>query len=193
MFYKNVQPGTPLAPLYVRYQIPRPQPAQEACTLHNGNVIPTNEGYFGVSAAYEGGTTVFDFSGVRNFPELNIETNFPNPPATVPPLVGREIAFFDAQGVDGRGRDDVWSSYWYNDYIFTNGGLGRPHNPGGRGFDVYKLLGQHGRLVENGGPAVGTGENERTPGVQQYRARKFRYENPQTQEVFQTVGSGRNR
>ena len=43
-FYKNVSPGTPIVPLFGRYQIPRPQPPDDACTLNGGNIIPTNEG-----------------------------------------------------------------------------------------------------------------------------------------------------
>ena len=155
--------------------------------MHNGNVIPTNDGYFGVSSAYEGGTSVFDFTGVQDNPEIFLEHDSPRTP--VPPLVGREVAFFDAQGVDGRGRDDVWSSYWYNDRIFANGGLGRPHNPGGRGFDVYKLLTKGGRLVDdNGNPTFGEGDDPNDPTVQEYRARKQPYSNPQTQDTFQRVG-----
>ena len=195
-FYKNVTPGTPVVPLYGRYMIPRPQPAAELCTLHNGNVIPTNEGYFGVSSSYQGGTTVFDFSDVLSFPELNIERPGFDPadPATIPPLVGREIAYADMQGVDGRTRDDAWASYWYNDHIWVNGGLDRgggwTAEPTRRGFDVFHLLGQDGRLVDrNGQPAVTPGENERSPGVQQFGSRKFRYMNPQTQEVSQGQGS----
>ena len=189
-FYKNVEPGTPVVPLYGRYMIPRPQPAEEVCTLHNGNVIPTNEGYFGVSSAYEGGTSVFDFTDVTDFPL--IEDPLPGEPGDpVPPLVGREIAFFDAQGVDGRGRDDVWSSYWYNDRIFANGGLGRPHNPGGRGFDVYKLLTQGGKLLDaSGNPTFDTGDDPNDPTVQEFKARKHPYQNPQTQDTFQKVPAG---
>ncbi len=187
-FYKNVPPGTPNVPLYGRYIFPRPQPAQEVCTMHNGNVIPTSEGYFGVSSAYEGGTTVFDFTGVQNNPEIFLPPA-PGHPVPVPPLVGREIAFFDAQGVDGRGRDDVWSSYWYNDRIFANGGLGRPHNPGGRGFDVYKLLSRNGRLLDaSGNPTFAAGDDPNDPTVQEYRARKQPYSNPQTQDTLQKVG-----
>ncbi len=186
-FYQNVPPGTADAPLYGRYIIPRPQPAQEVCTMHNGNVIPTNDGYFGVSSAYEGGTSVFDFSGVQNYTPIFLEHG--PEPATVPPIVAREIAFFDAQGVDGRGRDDVWSSYWYNDRVFANGGLGRPHNPGGRGFDVYKLLTRGGRLVDNeGNPTFVAGDDPNAPTVQEYRARKQPYSNPQTQDTFDKVG-----
>ncbi|HEX2057968.1 MAG TPA: hypothetical protein VHI71_06325 [Actinomycetota bacterium] len=186
-FYKNVPPGTPAAPLYGRFIIPRPQPSDEACTMHNGNVIPTNDGYFGVSSAYEGGTSVFDFTGVQNNPEIFLEHDSPMTP--VPPTVAREVAFFDEQGVDGQGRDDVWSSYWYNDYIYANGGLGRPNNPGGRGLDVYKLLVRNGRIVgADGNPTFGAGDDPNDPDVQQYRARKHRYENPQTQDTFQKVG-----
>lgn len=183
-FYDNVPPGTPDAPLYGRFIIPRAQPAQEACTMHNGNVIPTNEGYFGVSSAYEGGTSVFDFTGVENNPKIFLQHG--PEPAQVPPTVAREIAFFDEQGVDGRGRDDVWSSYWYNDRIFANGGLGRPNNPGGRGFDVYKLLMQGGRLLDaDGNPTFGPGDDPNDPGVQEFRARKQPYSNPQTQDTSQ--------
>jgi hypothetical protein len=188
-FYKNVPPGTPNAPVYGRFIIPRAQPSQEACTMHNGNVIPTNEGYFGVSSAYEGGTSVFDFSGVQDNPEIYLdrpEPGTPGDPSPAPPTVAREIAFFDEQGVDGRGRDDVWSSYWFNDRIFANGGLGRPHNPGGRGLDVYKLLTQGGRLVDDqGNPTFDAGDDPHDPRVQPYRARSWPYSNPQTQETNQ--------
>ena len=187
-FYDNVPPGTPVAPLYGRFMIPRAQPQQEVCTMHNGNVIPTNDGYFGVSSAYEGGTSVFDFtSAAQNQPIMDPVPGDPGDP--VPPLVAHEIAFFDQQGVDGRGRDDVWSSYWYNDRIFANGGLGRPHNPGGRGFDVYKLLTKRGRLVgADGQPTYGPGDRPTDPGVKEYRARKQPYSNPQTQDTSLGVG-----
>jgi len=188
-FYKNVPPGTPNAPTYGRFIIPRPQPAQEACTMHNGNVIPTNEGYFGVSSAYEGGTSVFDFTGVQDNPEIFLDApplGDPGDPDPAPPTVAREVAFFDEQGVDGRGRDDVWSSYWFNDRVFANGGLGRPHNPGGRGFDVYKLLTQGGRLLTpTGEPTFGEDDDPASPTVQEFKARKQPYSNPQTQDTNQ--------
>lgn len=188
-FYKNVPPGTPNAPTYGRFIIPRPQPAQEVCTMHNGNVIPTNDGYFGVSSAYEGGTSVFDFTGVQSNPEIFLDRPQPGTsgnPSPAPPVVAREVAFFDEQGVDRRGRDDVWSSYWFNDRIFANGGLGRPHNPGGRGFDVYKLLTKGGRLVDaQGNPTFGSGDDANSPRVQEFKARKMPYSNPQTQETNQ--------
>ena len=72
--------------------------------------------------------------------------------------------------------------------MFANGGLGRPHNPGGRGFDVYKLLTLGGDLVgADGEPTFGAGADEDDPLAQEYKARKQPYSNPQTQDTFQSV------
>jgi hypothetical protein len=186
-----VPPGAE-APLYGRFITPRAQPSSDVCTMHNGNVIPTNEGYFGVSSAYQAGTSVFDFSDVQTFPEIFLPNQQPGT-LTPPPFVGREVAFFDAKNDPGgpTGVDDAWSSYWHNDYVFVSSGLTNASatRQGARGLDVYRLLGERGRLVDgDGNPAVTAGETETTPGVQHYRARKFRYQNPQTQEEFQNLG-----
>ena len=78
------------------------------------------------------------------------------------PAAAREIAFLYPSGVDGRGDPETWSSYWYNDAIYAS-----DYN---RGFDVYRLFDENGEQV---------------------RARKWHHSNPQTQEGFQAVGSGR--
>jgi hypothetical protein len=186
-FYKNVPPGTP-APLFGRFITPRPQPANEVCTMHNGNVIPTNEAYLGVSSAYQAGTSVFDFTGALGGPPVDPF----NPPVGGVPTVGREVAFFDAK-LDGKGLDDAWSTYWHNDYVYASSGLfgGGASRTGNRGLDVYLLLGQHGRLVDESGNPTVTAANANEPSVQQYRARKFRYQNPQTQDTFQALGHGK--
>jgi hypothetical protein len=171
-FYDNVPPGTP-APLRGRYILPRPQPANEICTQHNGNVVPTNKGYIGVSSAYQAGTTVFDFSDVRSFPPITSLD-----PSTPPPTVATEVAFFDSLGTDGRGFDDVWSTYWHNDYMFASSGI---RAPGSRGLDIYKILLPDGQQTPQAGDAPDATDR-------QFRARKFRYQNPQTQEVFQNLG-----
>lgn len=162
-FYDNVEPGQP-APLRGRFILPRPQPANEICSQHNGNVIPTNDGYVGVSSAYQAGTTVFDFSGVKSFPPI-----WTVDPASPPPTVATEIAFFDAKNdpAGPTGVDNVWSSYWHNDYIYASSGLPSPTRPGNRGLDVYMLVDEKGKQIG---------------------ARDFRYQNPQTQEVFQNLG-----
>ena len=194
-FYKNVPPGTPIAPLFGRFILPRPQPQNEICTMHNGNVIPTNDGQFGVSSAYQGGTSVFDFTGVTDRPTV------PQPltGAENVPVVGREVAFFDAKNDGGPTKagpmavDDVWSSYWHNDYVYASSGLpgGGPSRTGNRGLDVYKLIGVRGQLVDrNGNPTVTSPTQQKQANVQQFRARKFRYTNPQTQDTFQALGHG---
>ena len=171
-FYRNVEPPTP-APLLGRYHIPRQQlvPPQE-CTLHNFNVVPINDNkaYIGVSSAYRAGTTVFDFTGARNAEEL------PQNAGPVAPLIGREVGWYDAKV---GGEADTWSTYWFNDYIYANDGLGN-RGAGNRGFDVFKIL-------VPGGQALPTGEPP-GPRAQQFRARKFHHLNPQTQEVFTTQG-----
>jgi hypothetical protein len=192
-FYRNVPPGTEPVPLYGRYMIPRVQPTTELCTLHNGNVITVSDeadGDFGVSSSYQAGTTVFDFTGVQNFPEIVLP---PTLPAPVPPLVAREVAFFDAKNdpPPPTGIDDTWSSYWYNDYIFASSGRVQAGRPGNRGLDIYLLLGRNGRLVDRqtGLPEV-TAQNAGHPSVQQFKGRKIRYMNPQTQDTFQNTSHG---
>lgn len=193
-FYKNVAPGTEPVPVYGRYMIPRPQPASDICSLHNGNVITVgdeSDGDFGVSSLYQGGTTVFDFTGAQNFPEIVLP--FPSRPAQVPPLVAREVAYFDAKMDPPApiGYDDVWSTYWYNDFIYASSDRVQAGRPGNRGLDVYMLVGLNGRLVdrETGLPTV-TAQNANRPQVQQFRGRKVRYMNPQTQDTFHNTSHG---
>ena len=128
---------------------------------------------------------MFDFSTVTENP-LIPSPEHGQPFTTPPPLVGREVAYADMQSGDGRGRDDTWSSYWWNDYIWVNGGLerGRPDDPQRRrGFDVFKILLPEGK---NLGDQTEPGDQF----TQQFRARKQRRGNPQTQEMFQGTGWG---
>jgi len=162
-FYKNEGGGAP-APLVGRYALPRPQLPEE-CTLHNFSVIPINDNvrYRAVSSVYRGGTTVFDFTVLQQ-PGNLVEVL---DPATAP-VVGTEIGFYDSQSGDGQGADDAWSSYWYNNFIYVNGGLGNRDGRGDRGFDVYKLLREDTR--------------------HQFTIKSFHHFNPQTQEDFETLG-----
>jgi hypothetical protein len=141
-FYDVVEPGQPIGPPIERYMIARPQPPDEECTTHNGMFLPVKNRYLYVAAWYKAGTSVGDISN-------------PNGPLDSAP----EVAFFDAQGVDGNSKADTWSSYWYNDFVYANDGLRfRPL----RGFDVFRLTGRPGRQARG--------------------AEEFDYLNPQTQE-----------
>jgi hypothetical protein len=84
--------STPEAPLS-HFKIDRVQGDKARCTMHNFNVLPVEDRYVGVSAAYSGGTTVFDFTDRRN------------------PV---EVAHNDPHGAN------TWSSYWYNGHVYTN-------------------------------------------------------------------------
>jgi hypothetical protein len=97
------------------FKIPRPQPKGEVCTAHNYNYVPqTNGRHILVSAWYEGGTSVAD------------ATN---------PAAAKEIAYYDVKTPVPGGTtaitSDVWSSYWYNGYIYVN--------DEGRGLDILQL------------------------------------------------------
>ncbi len=75
------------------FKIPRVQGDIARCTMHNFNVLPIEGRYVGVSAAYSGGTTVFDFTDRAN------------------PV---EVGHNDPHGAN------TWSSYWYNGFVYTN-------------------------------------------------------------------------
>jgi hypothetical protein len=86
------------------FKIPRPQGDVANCTMHNFNVIPVSGRYVLVSANYSGGTSVADFTDPAN---------------------ASEFGHFDPHGAN------TWSSYWYNNFIYTN--------DSGRGVDVVLL------------------------------------------------------
>lgn len=148
-FYRNVEPGTSAAPLLGRYHIPRAQPTAEVCTMHNFNVIPVDgsKSYIGVSATYSGGTTVFNFTPTKTATPTTLQ-------GSAVPVVAEEVAFWDTSlNSDGQGNNDVWSAYWYNNFVYGNDIT--------RGLDVYKFL--------------------RASGAQ-FTALKLAFHNPQTQE-----------
>jgi hypothetical protein len=180
-FYDNVRPGEE-APLRGRFILPRPQPANEACTMHNGNVVTTNKAYIGVSSAYQAGTSVFDFSDVFDFPAIT------GPPSTPPPTAATEVAYFDAKNDPAGpvGIDDAWSTYWHNDYVYASSGLQAPPpappatccvRPGNRGLDVYKILLERGERTPHAGSTP-------PPNGRQFKAKDIEgVDNPQTQVV----------
>jgi hypothetical protein len=85
--------GVTVEPPLSHFKIPRVQGEVARCTMHNFNVLPIDGRYVGVSAAYSGGTTVFDFTD-RSMPV--------------------EVGHNDPHGAN------TWSSYWYNGFVYTN-------------------------------------------------------------------------
>jgi hypothetical protein len=154
--YPAVRPGDPPSSEVGRYMIPRAQGAQ-ICVSHNGQIIPVTDGrYLASLAYYQGGTSIVDFTD---------------------PAAPREVGYIDTSN------SDAWSSYWYNGYVFHNGGLHRRTATGATpcndtdevatndcsnpGFEVYALTDVDGSRL---------------------RTRAWHHLNPQTQEGFQQTG-----
>ncbi len=88
--------------------LPRPQSDIENCSLHNFNVVPVRSGkYILVSGNYQAGTSVLDFTDLAN----PVEIAYSDPPP-IPPPGG---PFCGGLGCEIGG---VWSSYWYNNFIY---------------------------------------------------------------------------
>lgn len=92
------------------------------CSVHQGNFVRTADAYLSVSAWYEGGVNVIDFSDPAN------------------PV---EVAFYDIAGAGTAGSFN-WTAYWYEGpalagdtlTIYGHDGLG---NPEARGFQVFQV------------------------------------------------------
>ena len=144
-FYPLVEPGTPVSGFNElgRYIIPRAQD-QDICVSHNGNVLPLPNRYLQVQAFYGGGNSMVDFDD---------------------PSRPREVGFSDLE--TSVGAADSWSSYWYNDVMYVNGGLNRRGTSGNRGFEAYALYRRNGTRIT---------------------AEHWRQLNPQTQLAVQAPG-----
>ena len=101
------------------WRIPRTYPSA-FCTAHNFNVIPLRtEKDILVSAWYNGGTTVVDFTN---------------------PADPQEIGYF-APKADPARQTAAWSSYWYNGLIYSNNFDQDVHGiQSGRGVDVFSIV-----------------------------------------------------
>jgi hypothetical protein len=95
-FFYDADTGAKLG----QWTLPRPQTAAENCTIHNYNVVPTRSGrYVLVSGNYQAGTWVTDFTD----PADPVTLGWSDPPPLVPTQLG-----------------GVWSSYWYNNFIYES-------------------------------------------------------------------------
>jgi hypothetical protein len=74
----------------------------------------------------------------------------------------QEVAWADLES--SLGKADSWSTYWYNNVIYANGGLNRREPAGNRGFEAYAVHDEYGARL---------------------RLRRWRWLNPQTQETWQ--------
>ncbi|HEX6417773.1 MAG TPA: hypothetical protein VFZ77_04730 [Acidimicrobiales bacterium] len=96
MFFYDAATGQKLG----QWVLPRPQLAEENCTIHNYDIVPLRSGrYVAVSGNYQAGTWVTDFTD----PAAPQTVAFSDPPPIVPTNLG-----------------GAWSSYWYNGFIYES-------------------------------------------------------------------------
>ena len=117
------------------FKLPRAQTANNSgyqnCTAHIMNFVPINGRYVLPTSWYSGGTSVINWTN---------------------PASPQEIAYFDVEPrLTGTGVPDntdpaqtnTWTTYWYNDHMFTMDGGTNPTaataNGGQRGFEVFRL------------------------------------------------------
>jgi hypothetical protein len=95
-FFYDADTGAKLG----QWTLPRAQTAEENCTIHNYNIVPTRNGrYIMVGGHYQAGTWVVDFTDPANAEAIA----WSDPPPAVPTQLG-----------------GAWSSYWYNGFIFES-------------------------------------------------------------------------
>ena len=82
-----------------KWTLTRAQTAQENCTLHNYNVVPTDKSDILVHGSYQSGIGVLDFSDLAN---------------------AEEIAYADPAPLNPARTGGDWSSYWYNGRIYES-------------------------------------------------------------------------
>jgi hypothetical protein len=103
MFFYDVQTGAKLG----QWVLPRPQGADENCTIHNYNMVPLRSGrYVAVSGNYQAGTWVTDFTDPAN----PVTLGWSDPPSLGPG------SFCGGQCQVG----GAWSSYWFNNFIYES-------------------------------------------------------------------------
>jgi len=95
-FFYDARTGRKLG----QWTLPRPQTAEENCTIHNYNVIPMRNGrYIMVSGNYQAGTWVTEFTD---------------------PARPRVLGWSDPEPLEPTDLGGAWSSYWYKKAIFES-------------------------------------------------------------------------
>jgi hypothetical protein len=113
-----------------QWTLPRPQGANENCTLHNYNLVPLKNGRdVLVSGNYQAGVWVVDLTK-RDKPKT-VAWSDP-PPVPAPPGLGDPPIFCTDGG--GCPLTGSWSAYWYNRYIYET------HI--GEGLNIFELSGR---------------------------------------------------
>ncbi len=97
LFFFDARSGADLG----SFVMPRVQTATENCTWHNYNVVPTDKRYVLVSAGYQSGISVVDFTDPANAREIGFAD--PAPLSETQLILGGD-----------------WSDYWYDGRIYES-------------------------------------------------------------------------
>lgn len=127
-FFYDTETGEELG----RWTLPRPQGANENCTLHNYNMMPLRSGRdVLVSGNYQAGIWVVDFTNPAN--AKTVAWSDP-PPAPVPP----GSPFCGSNGPAGPrcALAGAWSGYWYDGFIYESNI--------GEGLNIFELTNMRG-------------------------------------------------
>jgi hypothetical protein len=115
-----------------QWTLPRPQSAQENCTLHNYNLVPLRNGRdLLVSGNYQAGDWVIDLTNPAA--PTTVAWSDPPPAAAVP--LPTPPPFCTAGG--GCPLTGAWSTHWYDGFIYES------HI--GEGLNIFKLKGRETR------------------------------------------------
>jgi hypothetical protein len=115
-FFYDAKDGSKLG----QWILPRPQGANENCTLHNYNLIPLKNGRdIMVSGNYQAGEWVIDITTPHN--PKTLAWSDPPPAAPVPfPGVPPGTPPFCSTVPEGCPLTGAWSGYWYNGFIYES-------------------------------------------------------------------------
>jgi hypothetical protein len=94
-FFYDAQTGEKLG----QFVLPRDQLSTENCTIHNYNLVPTDDRYLLVGGNYQAGISVVDFTDPANA----FEVAYADPAPLVPTQLGGD-----------------WSTYYYNGRIYES-------------------------------------------------------------------------
>ena len=123
-FFYDSEDGSKLG----QWTLPRPQGANENCTLHNYNLVPLKNGDdVMVSGNYQAGTWVIDITD----PGSPQTVGWSDPPPADPVPLPSPPPFCTAGG--GCPLTGAWSTYWYNGFLYES------HI--GEGLNIFKLSG----------------------------------------------------
>jgi hypothetical protein len=104
LFFYDANTGAKLG----QWVLPRPQGADENCTVHNDNIVPLRDRYVAVGGHYQAGTWATDFTN----PAAPVTLAWSDPPSLGPgpfcsPPPGCQLG-------------GAWSSYWYNHFVYES-------------------------------------------------------------------------